>query len=50
MGKKYVYETIEDSLPIMGLEIRAKDIDTPEDYENMLEWLHNGYSEKGVCE
>ena len=50
MGKKYVYEMIADSLPITGLEIRAKDIDTPEDYENMLEWLHNGYTEKGVCE
>lgn len=50
LGKKYIYEMIADSLPITGLEIRAKDIDTPEDYENMLEWLHNGYTEKGVCE
>ena len=42
-GFKYTYEVIEKALPIPAVMIRSRDIDTPEDYERALEWVHNGY-------
>lgn len=39
----YVYEMIDELLPIPAITIRSRDIDTPEDYENAIEWVKNGY-------
>ena len=39
----YVYEMIDELLPIPAITIRSRDIDTPGDYENAIEWVKNGY-------
>lgn len=39
----YTYETIEGLLPIPTVLIRSRDIDTPEDYEDAISWIANGY-------
>lgn len=36
--KEYIYEIIEDFLPISALEVESRDIDTPYDYDEALEW------------
>lgn len=40
--KLHVYEMLEAILPVYAFEIRARDIDTIEDYENMLRWFQSG--------
>ncbi len=39
----YVFEMIEPLLPLNTLKIRTREIDTPEDFENAVEWVKNGY-------
>lgn len=40
---KYVYQVIEELLPINSIEINSIDIDTQEDYEIAVNWLNNSY-------
>ena len=40
----YIYEMIEPLLPLNTMIIRTRGIDTPEDYEEMLNWINSGYS------
>lgn len=42
---EYVYEMINPLLPMKGLFLRAKDIDTVEDYENAEMWLRNNFED-----
>ncbi len=42
-GKKYVYQLLSELLPMDSCLVKAKDIDTPSDYENALKWLAAGY-------
>lgn len=39
----YVFEMIRPLLPVNVVNIRARGIDTPEDYEKTIEWVKNGY-------
>lgn len=39
----HVYYIIENLMPIKFKEIRAKEIDTVEDYKNAVNWVKNGY-------
>ncbi len=34
----HVYQLIEGTLPLKTLEIRCREVDTPEDYERAIEW------------
>lgn len=43
MGKGYIYETIQTLLPLKTINIRARGIDTPDDYERTVEWVKNRY-------
>lgn len=38
----HVYDVLNGILPMRAFELRAKEIDTQEDYENALEWFING--------
>ena len=42
-GSNYVFETIENSLPIEALEINVMEIDTQDDYEKAINWVKNNY-------
>lgn len=42
-GNGHVYQMLEPVLPIRVLRIRTKEVDTPNDYENALKWIRNGY-------
>ncbi len=42
-GDKHVYQMIENILPISVMQIRTKEVDTINDYENALKWLENNY-------
>ena len=39
----YIFEMIQPLLPLKYINIRARGIDTPEDYEKTLEWVKNRY-------
>lgn len=42
-GMGHVFQLIEPYLPIRFMNIRAKEIDTINDYERAIEWVRNGY-------
>lgn len=42
-SQKYVYSMLEPLLPMNVMEIRTKEIDTQNDYENAISWVKNGY-------
>lgn len=44
-GTGHVYMMIEPLMPIDVIKIRTKEIDTPNDYENAIKWLKNGYND-----
>lgn len=44
-NQEHTFDIIEGLLPIKAILVRSRDIDTPEDYENALEWVKNGYKE-----
>lgn len=44
-GLGHVYQMIEPLMPVEVMQIRTKEIDTPNDYENAVAWVKNGYSE-----
>ncbi len=39
----YVYKMIEAHLPLKGIYVRTRDIDTPDDYDNAIKWVLNNY-------
>lgn len=39
----YIFEMLEPLLPMLAIEVRTREIDTPEDYENAVEWVKKGY-------
>ena len=41
----YIYDVIEELLPMPIVLLRSRDIDTPEDYENAISWVECGYNE-----
>lgn len=45
LAESYVFEMITPLLPISVFELRAKDVDTPEDYEKMIRWVESNYSD-----
>lgn len=40
-----VYSLLNELLPIKSLLVRTRDIDTPDDYERMVEWFKKGCKE-----
>lgn len=44
---EYLYEVIKPILPMKSLIVRARDIDTAEDYENALKWFLDGMNGRG---
>ncbi len=44
-GDKHVYMMLEPHMPIDVMEIRTKEIDTQNDYENAVRWVMNGYKD-----
>ena len=40
----YVYQMLEQMLPLPTITTRAIDIDTSEDYEKVVEWVKSGYA------
>lgn len=44
-GEGHVYQMLEGLLPIKVMEIRTKEVDTPNDYEQALQWVRNGYQD-----
>ena len=42
-GRGTLYNTIKPYLPIKVLELRAKEIDTPHDYERVLSWYNKRF-------
>lgn len=44
-GEGHVYQMLESLLPLKVMEIRTKEVDTPNDYEQALQWVRNGYRE-----
>ena len=44
-GTGHVYQMLEPVLPIKVMKIRTKEVDTPNDYENALAWVRNGYQD-----
>lgn len=40
--KNHVFKMIEPILPIKAFPMRARDLDTPDDYVNMIEWFEQG--------
>lgn len=42
-GSGHVYQMFESHLPIKVMEIRTREIDTVDDYENAVQWIKNGY-------
>lgn len=47
-GEGHVYQLIEPYLPMPYLYLRTKEIDTPNDYDNAVKWVRNGYSDTVV--
>lgn len=45
-GEGHVYQMLESLLPIKVMEIRTKEVDTPNDYEKALHWVRNGYQDE----
>lgn len=45
---RFVYEMIEELLPIKAMEIQSIDIDTTDDYEKAVDWINknNNYNER----
>jgi len=43
IGNGYVYELLKPLLPLKTISIRTREIDTPDDYENAVKWVENGY-------
>ena len=39
----YTYQLVEPRLPLPALVIRQKEVDTPNDYKNAIQWAANGY-------
>lgn len=37
-GKRAVYELLRPLLPVKSVSVRARDIDTPDDYDRMIKW------------
>lgn len=44
-GTGHVYQMIEPLMPVKAMQIRTKEIDTPNDYDNAIRWIKNGYKE-----
>ena len=42
-GTGHVYQMLEPLLPLPVLQIRTKEVDTINDYENAVKWLDNNY-------
>lgn len=44
-GNGHVYQMLEPLMPIKVMKIRTKEIDTMNDYENAVRWIHNNYND-----
>lgn len=44
-SERYIYEMLTPLLPIKGQYVRARSIDTPEDYDRAMKWIENNYEE-----
>lgn len=42
-ANSYIYKMIETHLPLKGIYVRTRDIDTPDDYDNAVKWALNNY-------
>lgn len=42
-GQGHVFQLIEPYLPLPFMEIRTREVDTINDYERAVKWVHNGY-------
>ena len=38
-GNRAVYEVLRPLLPVQAVSVRARDIDTPDDYDRMIKWF-----------
>ena len=39
----HVYDVLNEIMPLQCLNLRTREIDTPEDYERAIEWFESGY-------
>lgn len=44
-GERHVYQMLEPLMPVKVMQIRTKEVDTMNDYENAVAWVKNGYQE-----
>ena len=42
-GYNHVYDLLRPLLPIRGIELNTREIDTQDDYERVILWVNNGY-------
>lgn len=41
---QHVYDVLNEIMPMKSLNLRTREIDTPEDYEQAIDWFSSGYS------
>lgn len=42
-GNNYIFETIENNLPMKAIKLNVMEIDTQDDYERTIKWINNNY-------
>ena len=42
-GNGHVFQLIEPYLPLMFMNLRTREIDTPHDYEEAVNWVKNNF-------
>ena len=48
--KWYVFNVLEEILPTPVLPVRAREIDTPKDYEEAKRWINNNYDDNQIID
>lgn len=43
-GKSHVFDMLTPLLPLPAFRLNAREIDTPDDYDRIVEWIKNGYT------
>ncbi len=43
----HVYDILNERLPLPALFLRTREIDTPDDYDHMIEWFEDGMEQIG---
>ncbi len=43
VGKKYIYNIVNKILPLKAIYVNVMEVDTPDDYERVIEWIKSNY-------